>query len=117
MLGTHHCKRLDLHMVEAEDAVDVPQSHAAEPHVHPHSHCPIAHADRLQISGMTCASCAMRVEKALAGVPGVTEATVNLATEEAFVRADASVTPRPGRGGAQGRLRRRDERPACQSRA
>src|ERR1035441_8850200 len=41
---------------------------------------------RLQIDGMTCASCASRVEKALARVPGVLEASVNLATEVADVR-------------------------------
>jgi Cu+-exporting ATPase len=46
----------------------------------------------LQIGGMTCASCVMRVEKALRKVPGVTHATVNLATEQAQVQADASVT-------------------------
>ena len=45
----------------------------------------------LPIIGMTCASCVMRVEKALSKVPGVTEATVNLATERAFIRSDASV--------------------------
>ena len=45
----------------------------------------------LDISGMTCASCAMRVEKALAKVPGVTRASVNLATEKARVDADPSV--------------------------
>jgi P-type Cu+ transporter len=39
----------------------------------------------LEIRGMTCASCAMRVEKALAKVPGVTRALVNLATEKATV--------------------------------
>jgi Cu+-exporting ATPase len=41
----------------------------------------------LDIRGMTCASCAMRVEKALAKVPGVTRASVNLATEKATVEA------------------------------
>ena len=40
----------------------------------------------LSISGMTCASCAGRVEKALSGVPGVLQASVNLATETALVR-------------------------------
>jgi Cu+-exporting ATPase len=45
----------------------------------------------LDISGMTCASCAMRVEKALAKVPGVTRVSVNLATEKASVDADPSV--------------------------
>ncbi|WP_236721057.1 heavy metal translocating P-type ATPase [Paraburkholderia phytofirmans] len=39
----------------------------------------------LDIGGMTCASCAMRVEKALAKVPGVTRVSVNLATETATV--------------------------------
>ncbi|MBB2984119.1 heavy metal translocating P-type ATPase [Paraburkholderia tropica] len=43
----------------------------------------------LEIHGMTCASCAMRVEKALAKVPGVTRASVNLATEKATVEANA----------------------------
>nr|WP_306171825.1 heavy metal translocating P-type ATPase [Variovorax sp. KK3] len=42
----------------------------------------------LQIEGMTCASCVMRVEKALAKVPGVATATVNLATEKAEVQLD-----------------------------
>jgi Cu+-exporting ATPase len=40
---------------------------------------------RLQIEGMTCASCAGRVEKALRKVPGVSGAEVNLATETAEV--------------------------------
>ena len=38
------------------------------------------------IEGMTCASCVGRVERALQAVPGVLEATVNLATEKATVR-------------------------------
>ncbi|HSW08676.1 heavy metal translocating P-type ATPase [Aquabacterium sp.] len=46
----------------------------------------------LQISGMTCASCVMRVEKALKKVPGVSQATVNLATEQATVQGLPSVT-------------------------
>ncbi|TFY97983.1 heavy metal translocating P-type ATPase [Ramlibacter rhizophilus] len=39
----------------------------------------------LGIGGMTCASCVGRVERALKKVPGVQEATVNLATESARV--------------------------------
>ena len=39
------------------------------------------------VGGMTCASCVAHVEKALKGVPGVLEASVNLATERASVRA------------------------------
>ncbi|KQR69353.1 ATPase [Rhizobium sp. Leaf384] len=38
------------------------------------------------IEGMSCASCVARVEKALAAVPGVQAADVNLATETATVR-------------------------------
>lgn len=41
----------------------------------------------LPIEGMTCASCVGRVEKALANVPGVEQASVNLATESATVAA------------------------------
>ena len=42
------------------------------------------------IEGMTCASCVARVERALQAVPGVSGAVVNLATERATVRGDAS---------------------------
>ncbi len=38
------------------------------------------------IEGMSCASCVARVEKAVKSVPGVIDASVNLATERAFVR-------------------------------
>ena len=42
----------------------------------------------LPIEGMTCASCVRRVEKAIAAVPGVTAARVNLATERADITFD-----------------------------
>ena len=42
----------------------------------------------LSIQGMTCASCVLRVEKALRAVPGVTVANVNLATERAHIDWD-----------------------------
>jgi len=48
---------------------------------------------RLRVGGMTCASCVRRVEKALAAVPGVRDARVNLATEEAWVQGDAALDP------------------------
>ncbi|MGR4868494.1 heavy metal translocating P-type ATPase [Variovorax sp. LARHSF232] len=44
----------------------------------------------LSVGGMTCASCVSRVERALLRVPGVQEATVNLATESARVIAAAA---------------------------
>ncbi|MEB0205538.1 heavy metal translocating P-type ATPase [Pseudomonas sp. CCC3.1] len=47
----------------------------------------------LPIDGMTCASCAGRVEKALANVPGVSSVSVNLATEQARVQAPAQSLP------------------------
>lgn len=46
----------------------------------------------LNIEGMTCASCVARVEKALKTVDGVSQATVNLANEKAFIQAPASQT-------------------------
>lgn len=45
----------------------------------------------LAISGMSCASCVTRVEKALQRVPGVANASVNLATEQARVEAAGGV--------------------------
>ena len=43
------------------------------------------------VEGMTCASCVRRVEKALSRVSGVSEASVNLATEKARVVYDPAV--------------------------
>ena len=45
----------------------------------------------LAVEGMTCASCVGRVERAIKAIPGVTEATVNLAMERA-----SDVLPTPG---------------------
>ena len=47
----------------------------------------------LPISGMTCASCASRVERALRAVPRVSQASINLATEQARVEGDAGQLP------------------------
>ncbi|WP_342166108.1 heavy metal translocating P-type ATPase [Methylobacterium sp. SD21] len=48
---------------------------------------PVAVAETmLPIEGMHCASCVGKVERALAAVPGVTGASVNLATGQALVR-------------------------------
>ena len=53
---------------------------------------PAPHAERarLEIEGMTCASCAARVEKKLSRVEGVGSCSVNFATEEAAVEYDPS---------------------------
>ncbi len=52
----------------------------------------VAHETReLAIIGMTCATCAGRVEKALRAVQGVTGAEVNLASEKAMVEGYAGV--------------------------
>lgn len=49
---------------------------------------------QLSITGMSCASCVAHVEKALAAVPGVAHASVNLATESAQVElASGDVSP------------------------
>ncbi|MEI6803478.1 MAG: heavy metal translocating P-type ATPase [Burkholderiales bacterium] len=42
------------------------------------------------IGGMTCASCVSRVERALKKVPGVTQASVNIATESARISFEPS---------------------------
>ena len=44
----------------------------------------------LDVEGMTCASCVNRIERFLNKVEGVSEASVNLATERARVRFDGS---------------------------
>lgn len=46
----------------------------------------------LALEGMTCASCAMRIEKGLKKVPGVIDAHVNFATEQATVTYDPAQT-------------------------
>ncbi|MFZ5630903.1 MAG: heavy metal translocating P-type ATPase [Spirochaetota bacterium] len=49
----------------------------------------------LDISGMTCANCALRIEKGLRKIPGVQSATVNFAMETASVEYDATVCDLP----------------------
>lgn len=45
---------------------------------------------------MTCASCVRRIERHVAKVPGVTEVSVNLATERANISFDTTATGMPG---------------------
>lgn len=47
---------------------------------------------QLAVTGMSCASCVARVEKVLKSVPGVSDASVNLGTEQAWVDAAPSVS-------------------------
>ena len=63
----------------------------------------------LGIGGMTCASCVGRVERALRKVPGVQDASVNLATESARI---AYVVPPDAQGPAMDALLRRAVRNA-----
>lgn len=45
----------------------------------------------LDVAGMTCASCASRVEKAINAIPGVQQTSVNLATDSVAVEATSQV--------------------------
>lgn len=53
-----------------------------------------AEATVLDITGMTCAACARRIERALTNVDGVADARVNLVTQQARVAIDSSRTNR-----------------------
>ena len=61
------------------------------------------------VVGMTCASCVNRIERFLSRADGVSDATVNLATERATVRFD------PGRHRPSRDRRRRSRPPATRS--
>ncbi|GHA29736.1 copper-translocating P-type ATPase [Devosia pacifica] len=68
----------------------------------------------LSVSGMSCASCVGRVERALNAVPGVTEANVNLATQRATVHAssgaadDEALVAAVGKAGYEAEVQRDD---------
>ena len=65
------------------DQVEVPSLLAA---VREAGYEPVEQSADIPVGGMTCANCAQRVERALIRLPGVLEASVNLATERARVR-------------------------------
>ncbi|HEY8464231.1 MAG TPA: heavy metal translocating P-type ATPase [Bacillota bacterium] len=49
----------------------------------------------IRIEGMSCAACALKIEKNLAKLPGVKQATVNFATAKAMVKYDPELTTMP----------------------
>lgn len=54
---------------------------------------PMSNTLELPITGMTCASCAGRVERALSKVAGVKTVSVNLASERAHVESSGPIDP------------------------
>jgi len=54
---------------------------------------PVVAETELSVTGMTCAACSARVERALTKVDGVLSASVNLATERATLRYLPDVAP------------------------
>ena len=46
--------------------------------------------DKYNITGMSCAACSSRVEKAVSSLPGVSQCSVNLLTNSMIVEGDAS---------------------------
>lgn len=59
----------------------------------------MAHTVNIGIDGMTCASCVARVERTLKKVPGVEQATVNLATETARLEISSELQDSPTANG------------------
>jgi copper-transporting P-type ATPase V len=71
-------------------------SQIAEPTVVAAAESPDGHHDtiELDVSGMSCGSCAARVQRALSSQPGVSEALVNYATGRATVELDPGLLDR-----------------------
>ena len=46
--------------------------------------------EQYDVTGMSCAACSARVEKAVSGVPGVTSCSVSLLTNSMGVEGNAS---------------------------
>ncbi|BCL83882.1 copper-translocating P-type ATPase [Ktedonobacteria bacterium brp13] len=80
-------------IVQKVDAIGykaIPLAAPAVPHVIEPE--PLEASTTFAIEGMTCASCAMRIEKGVKKLPGVREASVNLATEQAVITYDSAQT-------------------------
>jgi len=77
------------HTIESPSCPVDPPQQLTEPLLQP-SAPPAGPAQtlRLDVDGMTCASCSARVERALRKLPGVQSASVNLATNQAEVAYD-----------------------------
>ncbi|GCE30295.1 copper-translocating P-type ATPase [Dictyobacter alpinus] len=71
--------------------IDMSQDHASNKHA-PSSATDIQQHAQFMLEGMTCASCSMRIEKGLKKLPGVLDASVNLATERGTVTYDPAQT-------------------------
>ncbi|UMY15998.1 heavy metal translocating P-type ATPase [Methylobacterium organophilum] len=69
-----------LRLPEAADPAAVPETIRAAGYDVPET------VTRIGIEGMSCASCSARVERVLNGLPGVTQAAVNLTTGRAEIR-------------------------------
>jgi len=52
----------------------------------------LTNKETIQISGMTCAACAQRIQKAVGRLEGITNAVVNFATEKLTVEFDSQTT-------------------------
>lgn len=70
--------------VDIDETLSSPQSLVDK--VHEIGYTPVVDEYEIGVGGMTCASCTARVERALRKLPGVLEATVNLAMERATLR-------------------------------
>ncbi|MDR0884915.1 MAG: heavy metal translocating P-type ATPase [Clostridiales Family XIII bacterium] len=49
--------------------------------------------EQMNIGGMTCAACSGRIERVVNKLPGIVQASVNLASEKLFVEFDEAVLP------------------------
>ncbi|MCC6545527.1 copper-translocating P-type ATPase [Candidatus Sumerlaeota bacterium] len=79
---------------EKGEACEVPTSPSTPAPSLPHTSAPVRDDLRLQIEGMTCASCVSKVERALGGVSGVEQARVNFATERATLQLLPGADPK-----------------------
>jgi len=66
-----------------QNTIDSPPQAPTQPQTEPQSVI-------LAVEGMTCASCAARIERKLKTVPGVTNAAVNFASQKAYVQTQSA---------------------------